>query len=362
MLFYYVSHPSRLNVIKFDVHSILGTMISFECQHDLLVSSCNTNQEPVKIYSNFTRINKCNTYTHDSLCYGDYIYLGGDIAIERVVIDRYTAQIIQNDLSMVAIAAGMNQQAINLGYTQLALVERRLLTNVIHAYLIIQFDLSMGHSVISTPSALTDFNQWAWNEFPRLLSCFIYLWTNHGTLIGSCGEHCSKCLIIDGHQKSRRRICAFKDVKVQTEEMKDLIIGCCKTPIRWSRYCEDHNHLSSTIVNKKPRSSIHRKNKIKKFFRLLSHNSYQSKDHLNATSCRTMKARSDSYVKKCTRSFGIIALVTNCRIITSFSELYRSETLREIINLFVVTIRGKELHTELDSVHTYSYLILISCW
>ena len=330
-------------------------MISLERLHDSSVNTYNTNPEPVKIYSNFTRISKTNTYTHDSLHYGDYIYFGGDIAVERVIIDKYTAQIVQNDLSMQAIAGALNQEAINAGYSQLAPIERRSLANIIHAYLVIQFDLSMGSSIVSTPFTLSDFDQWAWEQFPRLLACFIHLWTNHRTLIGTCGEHCSKCLIIDGHQKSRRRICAFKDVKVQTEEMEELTIGCCKTPIRWSRYCEDHNVLSSTTVSKKHGSSLNRKKKIKQFFRLLSRDSYRKKDRLNATSCRTMKARSDSYVKKCTRSFGIIALVSNCRIITSFSELYRSETLREIINLFAVTIRGEKLYSELDLVVFYSF-------
>lgn len=65
--------------------------------------------------------------------------------------------------------------------------------------------------------------------------------------------------MIDGHQKSRSRICAFKDVKVQTEEMKDVVIGCCKIPLRWSRYCETHNHLSSTTVNKKASSPMRKK-------------------------------------------------------------------------------------------------------
>ncbi len=241
---------------------------------------------------------------------------------------------------MMGTAASMNQEAINLGYSQLAPIERRLLTNIIHAYLIIQLDLCMGYPCVSIPCSLADFNQWAWEQFPCLLSCFIYLWTNHRTLIGSCGEHCSKCLIIDGHQKSRRRIYAFKDVKVQTEEMKDLVIGCCRTPVRWSRYCAVHNELPVNTAEKQLRSSVRNKRRMQKFFRQFSNMSHRKNDRLNATSCRTVKERSDKYVKKCTRSFGIITLVSNCRIITSFSELYRSETLREIINLFAVTIRG----------------------
>lgn len=316
-------------------------MITLDCHHKQSKSSLDIGDASATIFPNFTRVSNRNIFTHDSLHYGDYVYLGGNIGVERSFIEKYTAQIIHHDLSMLGTAAALNQEATNHVYFQLVPVERRLLSNIIHAYLIIQLDLSMGNTSVSTPSSLAEFDQWAWDQFPRLLSYFIYLWTNHRTLVGSCGEHCSKCLIIDGHQKSRRRICAFKDVTVETEEMKDLVIGCCRTPVRFSRYCSIHKNLSTINENKQLRSSLHRQKRVKKLFRHFSNISHRRKDRLNATSCHTIKARSDSYVKKCTRSFGIIALVSNCRIITSFSELYRSETLREIINLFAVTIRGK---------------------
>ena len=102
---------------------------------------------------------------------------------------------------------------------------------------------------------------------------------------------------------------------------------------------------------------MRKKWQIKNFFHLLSNNSDQKKDHLNATSCRIVKSKSDSYVNKCTRSFGIIARVTNCRIITSFSALYRLETLREIINLFATSKRGKALYVEWDCSQSYISLL-----
>ncbi|CAF4718727.1 unnamed protein product, partial [Rotaria magnacalcarata] len=58
-----------------------------------------------------------------------------------------------------------------------------------------------------------------------------------------------------------------------------------------------------------------------------------------ATNCRTIKQRSESYIKRCSRSFGVLAGVTNCKIVITFSEIFRSETLREIISLLCSTIR-----------------------
>ncbi|CAF4811810.1 unnamed protein product, partial [Rotaria sp. Silwood2] len=43
---------------------------------------------------------------------------------------------------MIGTAASLNQEAFNLGYYQLTPIERRLLSNILHAYLVIQLDLS----------------------------------------------------------------------------------------------------------------------------------------------------------------------------------------------------------------------------
>lgn len=315
-------------------------MFTLHCNHANVLSSSVRNSSPITIFPNFIRINDKNTYTHESLHFGDYIYLGGDVAIQRNIIEKFVAHIVHHDISMLGYAACMNQEALNGNRHQLVPIERRILTNIIHAFLVIQLDICFGNFNVSTPSRLQDFNDWAWHQFPRLLSYFIYLWVNHRSIIGSCGEHCSKCLVVDGHQKARRRICAFKDVKVNTEEIKNIIIGCCRTPLISSRYCENHNTREGSKMLHKPEVLSQKKRIAKRIFRKYFDKSYKNDDHLNATGCRTLKACSSAYLKRCNRSFGLIALVFNCRIITSFSELYRSETLREIINLFAITYRG----------------------
>ncbi|CAM4831875.1 unnamed protein product [Rotaria magnacalcarata] len=190
----------RVRLYRQNGSVVIGMMYTLNCQHKDSTSITNNDNSSISIYPNFTRSNKCNVYTHNSLHHGDYIYLGGDVAIERSIIDRYTAQIVHNGLSMIGLASTMNQEAFNLGNHQLAPIERRLLRNILHAYLIIQFDLSMGNASVSTPDSLEHFSQWGWEQFPRLLTCFIYLWTNHRTLIGSCvaGQLAPTCVYDDG--------------------------------------------------------------------------------------------------------------------------------------------------------------------
>jgi hypothetical protein len=320
-------------------------MFTLQCNHENASCYSVIDNPPVIIFPNFIRINNRNIYNHQSLHFGRYVYLGGDVALERGIIEKYVAHLVYHDISMMGYADSINQEALNGGLPQLMPIDRRILMNIIHAFLVIQLDICFGHLNVETPSQLKYFNEWAWHQFPRLLSCFIYLWTNHHSIIGSCGEHCSKCLVVDGHQKSRRRICAFKDVKVNTEEMANVVIGCCRTPVVSSRYCEVHVIRPPTEMPHQPETLTHAKPIVRKMFHKHYDKLHKNDNHLNATGCRTLKARSNSYLKRCTRSFGLIALVTNCRIITSFSELYRSETLREIINLFAITFRGMLVHS-----------------
>jgi hypothetical protein len=175
------------------------------------------------------------------------------------IIEKFVAQIVHHDISMAGSAASMNQEAFNNGHPQLVSIDRRVLANIIHAFLVIQIHISVGHMNVSTPSKITDFNEWAWHQFPRLLSCFIYFWTNHNSIIGPCGDHGSKCLVIDGHKKCRRRICAFKDAKVNTEEMSNISIGCCRTPVVSSRYCKLHDTRLLTEIPAQSKSCIGQK-------------------------------------------------------------------------------------------------------
>jgi hypothetical protein len=316
-------------------------LFSLRCLHDNRHDYAG--QRSVTLFPNFQRHNNQNFFTHDSLHYGKYVYLGGHIAVERSIIDQYTSEIIYHRVTMMGYANTMNQEASNTGRSQLTPIDRRVLMDIIQSYLLLQFDLSMGNALVSAPCQMKDFDLWAWKQFPRLLSCFIYLWTNHSTLIAPCGSHCSQCLVVDGHQKCRRRICAFKDVTVDTDEMTGLLIGCCRTPAISSRFCDKHRYMS--IQGDRSREKNPQQERvIKRLHRYDSRKSQRKNDRLNLTSCRTRKAHSDGYIKKCTRSFGLIALVYNCRIITSFSELFRSESIREIINLFSTSIRGMLCH------------------
>jgi len=65
----------------------------------------------------------------------------------------------------------------------------------------------------------------------------------------------------------------------------------------------------------------------------------QQKEAFEATDCRTSTARSDAYIHQYSRSFELIAYITNCRVFILFGEIFRTEILLEILYFLFSTLR-----------------------
>lgn len=311
-------------------------MFSVACKH---IRTPYSDQPPIYVYPNFIRQAKSDIWNSVSLNSGNYVYLGGKHAFERALIEGYTCQLVGSPNSWNKVVDGWNLEAFNSGAEEKRTSWQLRLSHAFMKYKTIQFDLCIGSSQVSLPCAVRDFDKWLWETFPQRLTSFVYLWSNHKLLIGPCESNCSQCIIMDGHQKCRRRVCRAKQVEVKTEEFESLKIGCCRTPIRGSHYCEIHQSEHSTADA--PSSSRYRRKKTMISW-IEQRQKWQKEGNqgLGATNCRTSKSGSESYIKRCSRSFGVIVGVTNCKVIVTFSELFRSETLREIISLLCSTIRG----------------------
>ncbi|CAM4844762.1 unnamed protein product [Rotaria magnacalcarata] len=332
-------HVYKKNVFiyKNNGQVIKGVVHYLQCDHSNNHKK-NVNG-PIRIYPNYIQEKNIRNYTSLSIQHGLYIYLGGDYACERELVERYTSDLVSTPHSWQKQADSLNNLAFSTARSQATPFNMRRFSQLVFTYKIIEMDLCLGSTNVATPKDIDEFDLWAWSEYPRLLSRFIYLWSNHRTLIGACnipGDKCSACFTIDGHQKARRRVCRSKQVNFKSSDFSEpLVIGCWRTPIRNSLYCELHQNDEK--LTKAPRTNQKHTHAMK----LRNSRQWQRQKNIffGATNCSTTKARSESYINKCSRSFGLLAMVTNCRVIISFSEIFRSETLREIIQLLINTIR-----------------------
>ncbi|CAF3182931.1 unnamed protein product [Rotaria socialis] len=232
----------------------------------------------------------------------------------------------------------LNRQAFNGEQHQEHIMDRRTLARMMFIYNIVQFDLFIGSPCVDLPRSLDQNDDWVWSVYPRLFASFIYFWSRHKEILGPCtGNKCSEALVVDGHQKCRRRVCKAKEIEIKTDLFEKMIVGCCRTPLRYSKYCELHLHKHPETDNNKQKNS--RELVISSHIRSWKTRRSQKEKHFGATGCCTSKARGDSYVRKCARSFGVIAAVTNCCIVTTFGEFFRTETLKEILQLLTNSIK-----------------------
>ena len=79
----------------------------------------------------------------------------------------------------------------------------------------------------------------------------------------TANTNCSSCYTIDGHQKARRRVYHTKQVDYKSDDFTEpLIIGCWKTLVRHSLYCEEDqtSYATPQVVSMNKRHNTRRHN------------------------------------------------------------------------------------------------------
>ncbi len=89
------------------------------------------------------------------------------------------------------------------------------------------------HHLVSVPRLLQSDSHDLYFEQSSLY-WFVVFWSRHKKISNLCDVNiCSKCIIADGHQKSKRLICQADNVVDTTiPEMGPVIIGCPYPPLR----------------------------------------------------------------------------------------------------------------------------------
>jgi hypothetical protein len=226
---------SLIQKYVFFFHGLTARLIALRCTHARTKLNAAS---PWACYGNFTKMDRTEIYSRDSLYNGSIVYVGGEVAFERSFTEAYAADLISHSHSWCKTTDSMNPRAFNLDIVQENLVTRRTVADAMLKSNLVEFDLSSINKTVRIPSGMFNFTDWAWSQYPRLLSAFIYLWPNHQTLIRPCHAKCSAAIVVDEHQKSRRRVCREKSCSITTEEFSiPVMVGCCGTPAYNSHYC-----------------------------------------------------------------------------------------------------------------------------
>ena len=333
-----------------------ATLFIGKCTHSY--SNLTTKQKQFIAYPNFVLKNRTKEFTTQSFDNGKYIFIHGHHPYSRDLLLLFESEIVELRASFMGFADTLNSFSDRRS-TPRVKIDRRHLEESFLAYQLVQFDLFMGQKMVSIPHYFVDLSNDIFCQFPRRYIAFVYFWSNHKSFVGPCSSQCSEAAVMDGHVKSRRRICNYKDAAVSTSEYEKIVKGCHATPVRDSKYCPDHA-FANNDESKTPETSIQPPANGERFPKRTQVR--WSTDCEQQTSCKTLKRKVNAYVRKCTRSFGLIAQVFNCWVITAFSEIYRSETIKQILDMIFTAIRSKlSLLLHVPLTNTTLFALSLKC-
>ncbi|CAF1154762.1 unnamed protein product [Adineta ricciae] len=324
----------RVTVYQFDGKIEDGLIRYYSCTHE----NSNKHEQPAtEYYPNFIKSFHEKIITKELFNNTEYFYIGGDSIFAKKIFTQFETLLVTSHTNFQGFTEAYNLLH-NYEQNDRRFAERRIFSQVWMIYQVINFAFFMGYEQISLPITMDrqQNDSFFYSIYDSLYTLFVRFWLNHSEH-KPCSLNCSRALVVDGNQKLRRRICLDKSKTISTAEMSSINIGCDKTPVYKSLYCSEHLPQSQSRRNINDRhltkNQIHAtkaKNKLKIHKKHLR--SERNFIQHELISCSTLKEMPNQYIDKCVRSFGIIVYVTNCNVTVAFNEIFRSETIKEILN------------------------------
>ncbi|CAF5069319.1 unnamed protein product, partial [Rotaria magnacalcarata] len=160
---------------------------------------------------------------------------------------------------------------------------------------------------------------------------FTTFWSRHNSIANiKCDPlNCSRCIIVDGYQKSRRIVCGFKNVVDTTiEEMTSVEIGCPYGPCRKKQ--------SSDTVNRtfcryhQPSIHVLHSSHVTKACEVAAEFSKRDQEYLHDHKAECTNYRDNSEEIRKNRTYGILASYHPCGVAIGYTEAVKAEGMRSI--------------------------------
>ena len=152
-----------------------------------------------------------------------------------------------------------------------------------------------------------------------------------------CKGPCSATLVLDGHQKATRRVCAIKNISIPSVDgsIRDVKVGCSATPAFKSKKCEEHSYTNENDGDKPQHSNVRLPPRRPRRQRKAGPQRVRF-----TLRCKTLKSL--QYKRILHRTSGIIAAAYNCGFICSIYELFGCESITQVYNFLLFMCQNIE--------------------
>ncbi|CAF1517345.1 unnamed protein product [Adineta ricciae] len=278
-------------------------------------------------YSLKNRWRKINTSSLNSV--HKVFYLCDSLAFTYSVFFDYTCQLLHNQCPFQSFSRILidryNYEHQNSNIILQPIPLAKLFQSHWLLYQIVHFEFMLGRTqIVNLPVSLNR------NELNCHFECysgwwyhlFTTFWSRHKSIpnVKCSSSDCSRCIIVDGHQKCRR------------------LIGCPYTPCRRTHssnsvdaiYCRYHQ--PSVLLS--PSLSLQKAGDMAAEF------SKRDRDFLSEHKFQCQNYRNDSEEIKKNKTYGILASYHPCGVAVGFTEAFKAEGMRSVTRHLLLMIIG----------------------
>ncbi|CAF1480304.1 unnamed protein product [Adineta steineri] len=201
-------------------------------------------------------------------------------------------------------------------------------------YNIIWFEFMLGKGeMVIMPDSLnrSELEQHFENSSGWWYHLFSIFWSRHKLLPNmKCDTvNCSRCVIVDGHQKSKRIVCEYKNVVDTTiNEMTSIEIGCPYTPCRKTK--TNNSILTNFCRYHQPSKNLFHSSDMQKACQIAVEFAQLDQQALANHKEECSNYRDDSEQIRKSRTFGFLASYHPCGVLIGFTEAIKAEGMRSI--------------------------------
>ncbi|CAF3388792.1 unnamed protein product [Rotaria socialis] len=265
-------------------------------------------------------------------------YLCDSLGFTTSVLYDYTCQLMNHQSPFNAF---IHTVLDRISYEQSDVshcLEHIYLTKVFQSYWflynIVWFEFMLGKgTMVSIPDSLnrSELEQYIENSSGWWYHLFSIFWSRHKVLPNiKCNTiNCSKCIIVDGHQKSKRLVCEYKNVVDTTiDEMTSIEIGCPYTPCRKTK--ANDSILTNFCRYHQPSNNLFPSSEMQKACQLAVEYAQRDQQSLEDHKTQCSNYRDDSEQIRKSRTFGFLASYHPCGVSIGFVEAIKAEGMRSI--------------------------------
>jgi hypothetical protein len=199
------SSKERLVTLYLHNHQIVPAVVyTLTCTHS---RTNKTNHDKTIITPNFIENSNERIFVCESFRTSNFLYFGGIYVFERAILIQYMADLITNASTFDGFISSYNIQQ-RQKYDDKKKLSFLLFTRTVLSFALIHFMFFMGLPEIALPKLCRERTM---DPYFESIDFYVHhlmanFWLQHKK-IKSCGEHCSRALIMDGNYKIRRPIC-----------------------------------------------------------------------------------------------------------------------------------------------------------